>query len=157
ADPQIGCIILEPTGGHFGQVPIRGEFLRALRELTTKNQRLLVFDEVISGFRVSPGGARAHYAVLPDLTTLAQILTGGVPGGCGAGRADILAGIEFRPGRPKMKHPGTFNANPLSAAAGIAALEIVATGEPCRKANDIAKQLRQRLNALFAERGVDWI
>ncbi|HMF13282.1 MAG TPA: aminotransferase class III-fold pyridoxal phosphate-dependent enzyme [Gemmataceae bacterium] len=157
ADPQIGCIILEPTGGHFGQVPIRGEFLRALRELTTKNQRLLVFDEVISGFRVSPGGAQAHYAVMPDLTTLAKILAGGLPGGCVAGRADILAGIEFRPGRPKMKHPGTFNANPLSAAAGIAALEIVATGEPCRKANDIAKQLRQRLNALFAERGVDWI
>jgi glutamate-1-semialdehyde 2,1-aminomutase len=156
SDPQIGSVILEPTGGHFGQVPIRGDFLRALREITTKHQRLLIFDEVITGFRVSPGGAQAHYGVTPDLTPLAKILAGGLPGGCVAGRADILAGIEIRPGKPKMKHPGTFNANPLSAAAGIATLEIVATGDPCRKANEIAKQLRQRLNALFAERGVDW-
>jgi glutamate-1-semialdehyde 2,1-aminomutase len=157
SDPQIGCVILEPTGGHFGQVPIRGDFLRAVRELTTKHQRLLIFDEVITGFRVSPGGAQAHYGITPDLTTLAKILAGGLPGGCVAGRADILAGIEFRPGKPKMKHPGTFNANPLSAAAGIATLEIVASGEPCRQANTIAKRIRQRLNALFAERGVDWI
>jgi glutamate-1-semialdehyde 2,1-aminomutase len=157
SDPQIGCVILEPTGGHFGQVPVRGDFLSAVREITTKHHRLLIFDEVITGFRVSPGGAQAHYGVTPDLTTLAKILAGGLPGGCVASRADILAGIEFRPGKPKMKHPGTFNANPLSAAAGVATLEIVATGDPCRKANDIAKQIRQRLNALFAERGLDWV
>ncbi|HEX5271573.1 MAG TPA: aspartate aminotransferase family protein, partial [Gemmataceae bacterium] len=58
---------------------------------------------------------------------------------------------------PKMRHPGTFNANPLSAAAGIATLELVATGEPCRKANEAARLLRQRLNRLFAERGWDWV
>jgi glutamate-1-semialdehyde 2,1-aminomutase len=156
-DPQIGCVILEPTGGHWGAVPIRGEFLRGLRELTTRHERLLIFDEVITGFRVSPGGAQAHYGVTPDLTTLAKILAGGLPGGCVAGRADILAGIEFRPGKPKMKHPGTFNANPLSAAAGIATLEIVTTGEPCRRANDIARQLRQKLNDLFVERNYPWI
>jgi glutamate-1-semialdehyde 2,1-aminomutase len=157
ADPQIGCVILEPTGGHFGQVPIRGDFLRALRELTTKHRKLLIFDEVITGFRVSPGGAQAHYGVTPDLTTLAKILAGGLPGGCVAGRADILAGIEIRPGKPKMKHPGTFNANPLSASAGIATLELVAAGEPGRQANDMARLLRQKLNALFAQRGVDWV
>jgi glutamate-1-semialdehyde 2,1-aminomutase len=74
-----------------------------------------------------------------------------------AGRAEILAGIEFRPGKPKMKHPGTFNANPLSAAAGIATLGIVADGTPCRYANAIASMLRQELNALFAAHGVDWV
>jgi glutamate-1-semialdehyde 2,1-aminomutase len=157
SDPRIGCVILEPTGGHWGQAPIRGDFLRALRELTTKYQRLLIFDEVITGFRVAPGGAQAHYGVTPDLTALAKILAGGLPGGCVAGRADILAGIEFRPGKPKMKHPGTFNANPLSAAAGIATLELVAGGEPCRHANAIARAIRERLNALLAERGVDWV
>jgi glutamate-1-semialdehyde 2,1-aminomutase len=157
SDPQIGCVILEPTGGHFGQVPLGGEFLRGLRELTIKHQKLLVFDEVITGFRVSPGGAQAHYGVTPDLTTLAKVLAGGLPGGCVAGRADILAGIEIRPGKPKMKHPGTFNANPLSASAGIATLELVATGEPCRRANESARMLRQRLNALFTQRGVDWV
>jgi len=156
-DQHIGCVILEPTGGHFGAVPIRGEFLRALREITARHQRLLIFDEVISGFRVHPGGAQGLYGVTPDLTTLAKILAGGLPGGCLAGRADVLAALEFRPGKPKMKHPGTFNANPLSAAAGSAALKVVATGEPCRRANDMGRLLRQRLNEMFAERGADWI
>jgi glutamate-1-semialdehyde 2,1-aminomutase len=157
SEPSIGCVILEPTGGHWGQVPIHGDFLRALRELTRQHNRLLIFDEVITGFRVSPGGAQAHYGVTPDLTTLAKILAGGLPGGCVAGRADVLAAIEFRPGQPKMRHPGTFNANPLSASAGIATLQVVATGEPCRRANEMARLLRQKLNTLLAERGVDWI
>ena len=156
-DPSIGCVILEPTGGHWGSVPIRGPFLHGLRELTRKEDRLLIFDEVITGFRVAPGGAQEYYGVMPDMTTLAKILAGGLPGGCVAGRADILAGLEFRPGRPKMKHPGTFNANPLSAAAGIAALQLVATGEPCRRASAIGLQIRQGLNELFASRDLDWI
>jgi glutamate-1-semialdehyde 2,1-aminomutase len=157
SDPEVGCVILEPTGGHWGQVPIRGEFLRALRDITTRLGVLLIFDEVITGFRVGPGGAQAHYGVTPDLTALAKILAGGLPGGCVAGRADVMAALEFRPGKAKMRHPGTFNANPLSAAAGIATLEQVATGEPCRRANEVARLLRQRLNALFAERGWDWV
>src|SRR5436189_127239 len=101
ADPQIGCVILEPTGGHWGLVPVRGAFLRGLRELTTKYDRVLIFDEVITGFRVSPGGAQAHYGVTPDMTTLATILAGGLPAGCVAGRADLLAAIERRPGKPR--------------------------------------------------------
>ncbi len=157
SDPRIGCVILEPTGGHFGAVPIRGEFLRALREITARHGRLLIFDEVISGFRVHPGGAQGYYGIRPDLTTLAKILAGGLPGGCVAGRADVLAALEFRPGKPKMKHPGTFNANPLSAAAGVATLRLVATGEPCRRATETAAVLRRQLNALFAERGADWV
>jgi glutamate-1-semialdehyde 2,1-aminomutase len=156
-DPSVGAVILEPTGGHWGAVPIRGDFLRALRELTARHGRLLIFDEVITGFRVHPGGAQGHYGVTPDLTTLAKILAGGLPGGCVAGRADVLAGLEVRPGKPKMKHPGTFNANPLSAAAGVATLDLVATGEPCRRANEAAGLLRRRLNELFAERGLDWV
>jgi glutamate-1-semialdehyde 2,1-aminomutase len=156
-DPGIGCVILEPTGGHFGAVPMRGPFLRALRDVTTRLGRLLIFDEVITGFRVAPGGAQEQYGVRPDLTTLAKVLAGGLPGGCVAGRADILAALEVRPGQPKMAHPGTFNANPLSAAAGIAALEIVAEGEACRRANAIARSLRRQLNALFAQRDASWI
>src|SRR5262245_53833314 len=153
SDPEIGCLILEPTGGHWGQVPIRGEFLRALREITSRLGVLLIFDEVITGFRVSPGGAQAHYGVTPDLTALAKVLAGGLPGGCVAGRADVMAALETRPGKPKMRHPGTFNANPLSAAAGVATLRIVATGESCRRANETARLLRRRLNGLFAGRG----
>lgn len=157
SDPEIGCVILEPTGGHFGAVPVRGDFLRALRELTLRHRRLLIFDEVITGFRVHPGGAQGHYGITPDLTTLAKVLAGGLPGGCLAGRADLLAALEFRPGKPKMKHPGTFNANPLSAAAGVAALRVVSNGEPCRQANRMGELLRRRLNVLFAERGNRWL
>jgi glutamate-1-semialdehyde 2,1-aminomutase len=156
-DQQIGCAILEPTGGHFGAVPVRGDFLRALREVTARHQCLLIFDEVITGFRVHPGGAQGHYGIRPDLTTLAKVLAGGLPGGCLAGRADVLAGLEFRPGRPKMKHPGTFNANPLSAAAGTTTLRLVSTGDPCRRANELGRLLRRRLNEMFAERDADWI
>jgi glutamate-1-semialdehyde 2,1-aminomutase len=156
-DPSIGCVILEPTGGHWGAVPIRGPFLRALREETTRRNCLLIFDEVITGFRVSPGGAQAYYDVKPDLTALAKILAGGLPGGCLAGREEIMAALEFRPGRQKMKHPGTFNANPLSASAGVATLELVATGEPCRHANEIAKLLRGKLNRHFSEARLPWV
>src|SRR5260370_18581914 len=80
ADSQIGCVILEPTGGHWGSVPIRGPFLHELREVTARHGRLLIFDEVITGFRVAPGGAQEHYGVRPDLTTLAKIVAGGLPG-----------------------------------------------------------------------------
>jgi glutamate-1-semialdehyde 2,1-aminomutase len=156
-DSSIGCVILEPTGGHWGAVPIRGPFLRALRDIATKHGILLIFDEVITGFRVHPGGAQAYYGVTPDLTTLAKILAGGLPGGCVAGRADILDFLAFRPGKLKMKHPGTFNANPLSAAAGVATLELVATGEPGNRANEIARLLRTRLNNLFGERDASWV
>ena len=156
-DRDIGAVILEPTGGHWGAVPIRGAFLQALRELTAKYGQLLIFDEVITGFRVAPGGAQEFYGVMPDLTTLAKIVAGGLPGGCLAGRADILEQIAHRPGKPKMKHPGTFNANPLSAAAGIATLKLVATGEPGRRANASALSLRNRLNEMFTQAGWPWL
>src|SRR6185437_8547271 len=108
------------------------------------------------GFRVHPGGAQGHYDITPDLTTLAKILAGGLPGGCVAGRADILAHLEIRPGKLKMRHPGTFNANPLSAAAGIAALQTLADGDLCRRANAVTARLRRELNTLFEERGIPW-
>ncbi len=157
SDPQIGCVILEPTGGHWGAVPIRGGFLRGLRELCTRLDRLLIFDEVITGFRVAPGGAQEAYGVQPDLTSLAKILAGGLPGGCLIGRADVLDSIEPRPGKPKMKHPGTYNANPLSAAAGIVMLQQVLTGEPNRAVNRAGRDLRNQLNALFASQNWPWV
>ncbi|MBN9118463.1 MAG: aminotransferase class III-fold pyridoxal phosphate-dependent enzyme [Planctomycetes bacterium] len=157
ADPDIGAVILEPTGGHWGTVPIRGPFLKGLREVCSRQNRLLIFDEVITGFRVAPGGAQAFYGVTPDLTSMAKILAGGLPGGCLAGRTDILAFIEPRPGKPKMKHPGTYNANPLSASAGVATLKRVATGEPSERANAAGRRLRNKLNELFEARDWPWV
>ena len=92
------------------------------------------------------------------MTTMAKVLAGGLPGGCLGGRKELMQVLAFdNPLGKKMKHPGTYNANPLSAAAGSAALELVATGEPCDKANAVAKKLRAGINGVFAEKGVDWI
>jgi glutamate-1-semialdehyde 2,1-aminomutase len=155
-DKDIACLILEPTGGHFGRVPLREGFLKDLRAVTAKHGVILIFDEVITGFRVSPGGAQAYYGVTPDMTTLAKVLCGGLPGGAVAGRRDIMEQLQFG-AKKKMRHPGTFNANPLSAAAGITTLDLVASGAPNRKANEAAASLRRQLNDLFEREGVNWL
>ena len=129
-----------------------------MRQLTEEKNTLLIFDEVITGFRVHPGGVQGEYDIKPDLTTLAKILAGGLPGGCLGGRADLMDVLAFDNSRGvKMKHPGTYNANPLSAAAGSAALEVVATGEPGRQANEIAKLIRAGLNELFEQKSLNWV
>ena len=115
---------------------------------------VLIFDEVISGFRVAPGGAQAHYGVYPDLTALAKILAGGYPGGALAGRREIMELLEIRDDPEwmrdrKMPHQGTFNANPVSAAAGIATLQAVRTGVPSKTANSMAARLRKGMNEVI--------
>ncbi len=152
------CVIVEGTGGRWGVVPIRGEFFKSLRELTTATGTLFIMDEVITGFRVAPGGSQEVYGVTPDMTTLAKIVAGGLPGGCLAGRADLLDAMAFdnRYGK-KMKHPGTYNANPLSAVAGIEMLRHVATGAPCRQATEAAGALRRGLNAIFRKHDSNWV
>ena len=157
-DKDIACVILEPTGASFGTVPTDGVFLQQLRDLTDQHGVLLIFDEVITGFRVAPGGAQTHYNVTPDLTTLAKIVAGGLPGGALVGRKEILKliSMEAEEDGMKMHHPGTFNANPLSASAGIAMLKIVKTGKPNAQANRIAQILRESLNNVFDKYGLDW-
>ena len=152
------CVIHEGNGPRWGVVPVRGEFLRGLSALTQQKGVIFILDEVITGFRVAPGGFQEHAGATPDLTTLAKVLAGGLPGGCLGGRADLLDVLAFGSRRgKKMKHPGTYNANPLSAAAGKACLEIVESGEPCRKANEAARNVRAALNDLFAGKGVAWV
>ena len=150
---DIAAAIIEPTGAHGARLPIRPEFLQALREQTRDRGVLLIFDEVVTGFRVAPGGAQAEYGIRPDLTTLAKIMAGGLPGGAVAGRKDILDLLDFEvaraAGREKIAHQGTYNANPLSAAAGIATLQIVATGDAC-----VARQPLWRNLAAPSQRGL---
>jgi glutamate-1-semialdehyde 2,1-aminomutase len=159
-DRDIAAAILEPTGAHGARLPIEPSFLHALRALTRDAGVLLIFDEVVTGFRVAPGGAQAEYGITPDLTTLAKILSGGLPGGAVTGRKDILDLLDFQATRAadkeKIAHPGTFNANPLSAAAGVAALEIVGTTDACARASHYAGTLRRRINELFEEEQVPW-
>src|SRR5229473_3474395 len=157
---DIAAAILEPTGAHGARLPIDPKFLVALRELTRQHGVLLIFDEVVTGFRVSPGGAQAEYGIRPDLTTLAKILAGGLPGGAVTGRKDILDLLDFQvtksADREKISHQGTFNANPLSAAAGVAALEIVGTTDACARANRYSDTLCRRINEIFEEEHVPW-
>jgi glutamate-1-semialdehyde 2,1-aminomutase len=159
-DDDIALAIVEPTGGSFGMTPLRPEFLLALRELTAAHGVLLAFDEVITGFRVAPGGAQGHFGVTPDLTTLAKVLAGGLPGGALIGRAEVLERLDFEAsagrGFEKVQHPGTFNANPVSAAAGIAALEEIEATDACARANATAEKLRERLNETLEALDVPW-
>ena len=160
ADGDIAAVILEPTGASSGQVPIDSAFLEDLREATAAHGVVLIFDEVVTGFRVSPGGAQAHYGVTPDLTSLAKILAGGLPGGAVTGRADILELLDFdaaaAKGFEKIGHQGTYNANPLSAAAGTTALPIIRDGDACDRANASGELLRRRWNEVIAEAGLPW-
>lgn len=158
---DVAAAIVEPTGASWGQIPLSPQFVRDLRQLTDERGTLLILDEVISGFRCAPGGAQEVIGVQPDLTTLAKILAGGLPGGAVAGRADVMQALEFaaadQPAREKISHHGTFNANPLSAAAGIATLELVATTDVCRQASDYAARLRAALNDVLREEQVPWV
>jgi len=116
---------------------------------------VLVFDEVVSGFRWSPGGVQAVAGVRPDLTALGKILAGGMPGGAVAGRADLMEHLSLPGGDPRrVAHPGTHNAHPLSAAAGIAALGACRSGEPQERAAGLAAALRSGLTSVLAEAGV---
>src|SRR5919109_3055172 len=155
-DGDVAAVIVEPTGGHFGSVPMPAAFVRALRTETQRAGALLIFDEVVTGFRVAPGGAQQLLGVKPDLTTLAKILAGGLPGGAVAGRADVLAFLATRPGAQKIAHHGTFNANPITAAARVATLTAVADGQAIRVANGQAAKLRHGLNEVLARERVAW-
>ena len=153
---DVAAIIVEPTGAHMGLNAIRPSFLNELRELTERREVVLIFDEVVTGFRISKGGAQAHYGVTPDMTTMAKILGGGLPGGAVAGKAEIINMIEatddpeYNQSR-RVGHNGTFNANPLSAVAGITALELVATTPVNDTANARASRLKAGLNELLTK------
>jgi glutamate-1-semialdehyde 2,1-aminomutase len=158
---EVAAVIIEPTGASWGQVPVLPDFLHALRELTEQHGTVLIFDEVISGFRCSPGGAQAALGITPDLTTLAKIVAGGLPGGAIVGKQSIMDALDFAAGPSvcgeKVPHNGTFNANPLSAAAGIATLEIVASTDACARANEYARQLRAALQRVLFDEQVPWV
>jgi glutamate-1-semialdehyde 2,1-aminomutase len=158
---DIAALILEPTGATFGQIPTTGETLRRLRELTARYGVLLIFDEVISGFRCSPGGAQQFYEVTPDMTTLAKILGGGYPGAALAGRADVLGVLDYRGHDdtlqpPLVAHQGTYNAGPVSAAAGIATLTEVGGSDATGRAARTGAAIRDGINAAIRRRGLEW-
>jgi glutamate-1-semialdehyde 2,1-aminomutase len=153
-DRDIAAIMLEPSGASWGTVPLTAEFNRELRALATRYEVVLIFDEVITGFRYSPGGYQAWSGVTPDLSVLGKIVTGGLPGGAVVGRADIMSLFDFtgdaahdRYGR--VSHLGTFNANPLSTASGVATLQAISDGAAHAQADRMAELLRRGMNEIL--------
>jgi glutamate-1-semialdehyde 2,1-aminomutase len=135
---DLACIIVEPVAGNMGVVPPAPDFLPALRQLATDHDILLIFDEVISGFRVHYGGAQALYGVTPDLTVLGKIIGGGLPVGAYGGRRDVMDLIA--PAGP-VYQAGTLSGNPLAVTAGLATLKQL-------RAKNLYKQLEERSAAL---------
>lgn len=121
---QIACIIVEPVAGNMGTVPPKPGFLEGLREISSNEGIILIFDEVMSGFRVAYGGAQSLYAVTPDMTTLGKIIGGGLPVGAFGGRRDIMEKLSPTGG---IYQAGTLSGNPLAMTAGIATLKLLQT------------------------------
>jgi glutamate-1-semialdehyde 2,1-aminomutase len=152
---DVAAFILEPSGAAWGTVPLPGGFLAGARRLADETGTLLVFDEVVTGFRWAPGGVQEVAGVLPDLTVLGKILAGGMPGGAVCGRSSIIDHLgALRDDPRRVTHPGTHNAHPLSAAAGVTTLGLVSSGEAQQHAARLAATLRAELNSVFERGGV---
>ncbi|MBI6547184.1 MAG: glutamate-1-semialdehyde 2,1-aminomutase [Cyanobacteria bacterium NC_groundwater_1444_Ag_S-0.65um_54_12] len=148
---EIAAVILEPVIGNAGVIPPVPDYLPQLREICDRHGALLIFDEVMTGFRIARGGAQALFAVKPDLTCLAKIIGGGVPCGAYGGRADIMALVA--PSGP-VYQAGTMSGNPLATAAGIATLRALAEPGVYARLDRVAKRLADGLMAIAAAVGV---
>jgi glutamate-1-semialdehyde 2,1-aminomutase len=141
------AVIVDPMPNRAGLIPPRPGFLPALRDLTRRHGMLLIADEVIS-FRVAYQGAQQYFGFEADLTTFGKVIGGGYPVGAVGGSAEVMSVFDPRHGKPKMPHYGTFNANPVTMAAGIATLEQL-TPESFDHLNELGDAVRTRLNELF--------
>ena len=145
-DKSIGCVIMEPVLGNVGVVPPEKGYLEEVRRITRENDVVLIFDEVITGFRVSDGGAQKRYGVTPDMTTMGKIIGGGFPAGAFAGRKEIM---EMVAPQGPVYVAGTFAGNPVSAAAGLAQIERMRKGDSYakleRSSDRLVKTIRDAL------------
>lgn len=153
AGADIAAVLVDPLVSRMNFVPASREYLQFLRDYTLRNDSLLIFDEVYS-FRVGYHGAQGVRGVLPDLTTLGKIIGGGLPIGAIGGRRQIMAVFDPSQGKARVPHMGTFNANPMSMAAGLATMRLL-TPDSFRHLADMGDRLRQGLTETFAIAGVE--
>ncbi|HTG73531.1 MAG TPA: glutamate-1-semialdehyde 2,1-aminomutase [Terriglobia bacterium] len=139
---EIACVIVEPIAGNMGCVAPREGYLQAMREVTARHGALLIFDEVMTGFRVARGGAQELYGIRPDLTTLGKVIGGGLPVGAYGGRADIMDNVA--PAGP-VYQAGTLSGNPLAVAAGLATLRRIEKENPYPKLEALGARLERGL------------
>ena len=147
---NLAAVLVDPLLGIGGILPPVDGFLGQLRRATEQHGIVLILDEVIS-FRVAPGGAQERYGIRPDLTTLGKIIGGGLPVGAFGGRADIMGAYDPRKGGARISHGGTFNANPLTMAAGLATLAAL-TPEAYARLDALGERLRAGVTALMRKR-----
>jgi glutamate-1-semialdehyde 2,1-aminomutase len=149
---QIAGIILEPVVGNAGLILPKDGFLEGLREVTKQHDSLLIFDEVMTGFRVAPGGAQQLFNIVPDLTCLGKIIGGGLPVGAFGGRADVMDCLApFGP----VYQAGTLSGNPLAMAAGIVALEALKSGEVHQRLDQLGNRLESGLKKAAERANLD--
>ena len=147
---QIAAIIVEPVAGNMGVVPPQPGFLQGLRDITSREGSLLIFDEVMTGFRVHKGGAQALYNIQPDLTTLGKVIGGGLPVGAYGGKKEIMQLVA--PAGP-MYQAGTLSGNPLAMSAGLAALNLIRDEECWRKLEQATAKLEAGISAVAEQSG----
>jgi len=148
---EIAALIIEPVVGNANCIPPREGYLQHLRELCTKHGALLIFDEVMTGFRVALGGAQAHYGITPDLTTFGKIIGGGMPVGAYGGRRELMS--QIAPAGP-IYQAGTLSGNPVAMAAGLAMLELVQAPGFHARLSAATASLCEGLEAAAREAGV---
>ncbi len=148
---EIAAVILEPLAANMGVVPPRPGYLKSVAEMTRKNGALLIFDEVITGFRLAAGGAQERYGVRPDLTTLGKILGGGLPVGAYGGPRDLMEKVA--PSGP-VYQAGTLSGNPLTIAAGIAMLREIERRPPYEELEKKGAQLEAGVREAIGRTGV---
>jgi glutamate-1-semialdehyde 2,1-aminomutase len=148
---DIACVIVEPIIGNSGFIPPRPDFHAELREITTRHGALLIFDEVMTGFRVALGGAQELYDVTPDLTTLGKVIGGGLPVGAYGGRRDLME--QVAPSGP-VYQAGTLSGNPLAMAAGVSQLLFLRESMPYTALEQRARRLIDGLGEVAEQCGV---
>jgi len=148
---EIACVIVEPVVGNMGCVAPKPGYLQTMRDVTARHGSVLVFDEVMTGFRVAAGGAQELYSIRPDLTTLGKVIGGGLPVGAYGGRADIMRCVA--PAGP-VYQAGTLSGNPLAVAAGLAALRRLELEKPYTKLEALGMRLERGLRDALIKAGV---
>jgi glutamate-1-semialdehyde 2,1-aminomutase len=147
---EVACVIVEPVVGNMGCVPPRAGFLELLRDLTKSAGAVLIFDEVMTGFRLAPGGAQEKYGIKPDLTTMGKVIGGGLPVGAYGGRADIMDHIA--PAGP-VYQAGTLSGNPLAVAAGLSTLRCLQKENPYARMEALGAKLETGILGAAAKAG----
>jgi glutamate-1-semialdehyde 2,1-aminomutase len=151
-EDTVAAVIVEPVAANMGVVPPHDGYLEGLRDLCDEHGALLIFDEVITGFRIARGGAQGRYGVMPDLTVLGKVMGGGFPAAAFGGRRDLME--QLAPAGP-VYQAGTLSGNPVAVAAGLASLELIDREDPYPILEATAEDLQAGLASAFDANGID--